>query len=223
MITFPGSGFPCWLRTPVLLLAIAMGVSGCSGSVETGGAGSPSAVESTTPATPSATSTQAPTPKQTAAAYKPATSEGPAENVPVPEMPAAAKENTPQGREAFIKYYFDLMNYTIESRDPSIMSAETAKGSRYLLNLMSVAYSQAQANTWTVGGELVLIRVEQAPGADPYGVFQDIVVWDKKPYKYYQNGKFGLGEEGGQGRTWIVESYFGDAGWTVQEFKDPNS
>ncbi len=115
MITLPGSGFPRRLKTTVLLLAIAMGVAGCSGSVETGGAGSPSAVEATPSPPPSFTSTQAPTPKQTAAAYKPATPEGPAENVPIPEMPAAAKENTPQGREAFIKYYFDLMNYTIEA------------------------------------------------------------------------------------------------------------
>lgn len=198
-----------------------MVVSGCSGTVETSGAGSPSAVATATSATPSVPSTQAPTPSQTAAAYKPATPEGPAENVPVPEMTSAAKENTPEGREAFIKFYFDLMNYTIESRDPSVMLKITAQGTRYLQNLMSVSLSQAQDNTWTVNGQLILKEVARTPTSDSNGIYYDLVIWDKEPYQYFRDGEPILEEAGGSGRQWTMSLAFVDDRWIVQGFEGP--
>ncbi|GAA3674518.1 hypothetical protein GCM10023081_11160 [Arthrobacter ginkgonis] len=42
----------------------------------------------------------------------PATPTSPAKNVPVPELPEAAKEKTPEGAVAFTEFYVELVNYT---------------------------------------------------------------------------------------------------------------
>lgn len=205
----------------VALVAGALVLSGCNGGATPGDSGSPSVVETSKSASPSVTPSPTPTATPTAAAYKPATPEGPAENVPVPEMPAAAKENTPEGREAFIKYYFDLMNYTIEARDPSVMLKVTTKGTRYLQNLMSVSLSQAQDNTWTVDGQLELKEIAQVPTPDPNGIYNDLVIWDKKPYQYYRDGTPILEEAGGSGRQWTMSLAYVDSKWIVQGFEGP--
>ena len=141
----------------------------------------------------------------------------------MPEMPAAAKENTPEGREAFIKYYFDLMNYTIEARDPQLMSNVTVEGSDYLDNLMSIAYYQGANKVWTVGGALTFKSVQLSPSADPYGAYTDIVVWDKAPYEYFQNAKNVLSDTGSNGRSWPIQTYYRNSGWVVQSLTDPES
>ena len=47
----------------------------------------------------------------------PATPTSPAKNVPVPELPEAAKEKTPEGAVAFTEFYVELMNYTSTTND----------------------------------------------------------------------------------------------------------
>ena len=47
----------------------------------------------------------------------PATPTSPAKNVPVPELPDAAKAKTPEGAVAFTEFYVELMNYTWATND----------------------------------------------------------------------------------------------------------
>ena len=90
---------------------------GCSSGTQAGGG------ESVSPsASVSAAITPTPTP---VAAYKPATSTGRAENVPIPALPEAAKANSKEGLEAFARYWYDLLNYGIETGDLKPIKAVT--------------------------------------------------------------------------------------------------
>ncbi|WP_146068457.1 MULTISPECIES: DUF6318 family protein [unclassified Arthrobacter] len=107
-------------RLGALGLAAILVLGGCSGSsgepnaeAAENDSRSPSASERLEPkesAAPSVT----PTPT---AAYKPATAEGPAENVPLPVMPELAKEESAEGLRAFGEYWFSLVNYGFETGD----------------------------------------------------------------------------------------------------------
>ena len=118
------SAVPVYARLWAAGLAAVLVLGGCSGSgdpeAEAAGNGTSSASPSgsTSPsetATPSATPSDTPT--STVAAYKPATAEGPAENVPLPVMPELAKENSKEGLEAFAEYWYVLANYGYETGD----------------------------------------------------------------------------------------------------------
>ncbi|WP_051619894.1 DUF6318 family protein [Haematomicrobium sanguinis] len=167
--------------------------------------------------------TPTPTPTPTAAAYKPATPEGPAENVPVPEMPAAAKKETDAGREAFIKYYFDLMNYTFAAMDPTLMSQYTSPECKYCQNLLGSVQLQASKDVYVVGGELTLNGVELVPGKDPQGVYSAQVNWDKADYRAYFKSGGPAAEQlkGGANRVWTISTYFVNGKWAVNNFDGP--
>lgn len=77
----------------------AVVLAGCGGSTDP---------TPTTPAPTSPTVTATPEPSE-----EPTESPEPTETgdpVGLPPLPEAAKENTPEGAEAFIRYYFDVMN-----------------------------------------------------------------------------------------------------------------
>lgn len=93
-----------------ILLACALTVTAC-----TGGASPPLPPESASPSVEQSPS-PTPSPSPTKPKYQPATAKGPAKNVPKPEMPKLAKEHNEEGAIAFVKYYFDLVNYSLESR-----------------------------------------------------------------------------------------------------------
>ena len=104
-------------RLGALGLAAILVLGGCSGSSGDPNAEaaelSPLASERSEP-TENATSSATPSPTAT---YKPATAEGPAENVPLPVMPELAKEESAEGLRAFGEYWFSLVNYGFETGD----------------------------------------------------------------------------------------------------------
>ena len=50
-------------------------------------------------------------------AYVPASAEGPAQNVPKPEMPAVMKEETQEGAEAAVEYFWEMLHYAERTGD----------------------------------------------------------------------------------------------------------
>ncbi|MFY9678579.1 DUF6318 family protein [Glutamicibacter protophormiae] len=96
---------------------------------------------------PSETSTSAP--KE----YKPATSEGPAENVPVPKLPAQASENSAEGAASFAEYYFELINYLVESNDSNPIKKVTSRSCEVCGKSLIDPAARAQVSgKWQVGG-----------------------------------------------------------------------
>lgn len=88
------SARPRGVVAALVSMAVASLVAGC------GDGGDPAATPSGVTSSPSATAS----PSETAATASPT------ETSALPPLPDAAKENTPEGAEAFIRYYLDVAN-----------------------------------------------------------------------------------------------------------------
>lgn len=108
----------------VIAGSILMGAAGCTPEAEP--AEPTGATQSESPAPTSAKPTQSPTPKPTPTPV-PASSKGPAQNWPVPVMPAVAKEKSEAGIKAFALHYYDLVEYTIQTNDTVPIKKVTMK------------------------------------------------------------------------------------------------
>jgi hypothetical protein len=153
-------------------LASALVLSGCSGDPLVTKTFTPTASEKYVP--PSASSTEAsptPTSSSTAAAgeYQPATETSPAKNVPVPEYPQAAKANTEAGQKAFIKYWFQVFNYTTATGDGEPMKAVASKDCKFCKFTYEGARSMViDQETWIVseGVKPDLTKLKAGPSGD---------------------------------------------------------
>ncbi|MEC5181474.1 DUF6318 family protein [Arthrobacter sp. CG_A4] len=105
----------------VLVASSLLLVTACSGGGTTPGPTATS--ESSGPSTTASGSSSAAPSATPAASYKPADASGKAQNVPVPELPEAAKAETKEGLEAFARYWYALLNYAYETGDLSRVRA----------------------------------------------------------------------------------------------------
>ncbi|MFJ7748781.1 DUF6318 family protein [Arthrobacter sp. NPDC097144] len=124
-------------------------------------------------ATASATATPSPTPA--ADVYKPASAEGPAENVPLPVMPELAKQESKEGLEAFAEYWYSLVNYGFETGD--IKPIEEVSGSdcvvcRSFYRMVDNGYKNAD---WIVGGNIQVIAKHSDYVLTGDGLYQVLV------------------------------------------------
>lgn len=100
---------------------------------------------------PSETSTAAP---KATEKYEPATAAAPAKNVPIPTMPAVAKNNSDDGAKSFAEYYFSLINYSIETNDVSLIKKVTTRQCQVCgEDIIDPAGRAKQKNMWQVGGK----------------------------------------------------------------------
>lgn len=130
--------------------SILMGAAGCTPEAET--AEPTGATQSESSAPTSAKPTPSPTPKPTPTPV-PASSKGPAQNWPVPVMPAVAKEKSEAGLEAFTEYYFELVDYTVLTYDTKPIK-EVTERSCYLCakQLIDPGDRNRGTGNWHVGG-----------------------------------------------------------------------
>lgn len=134
---------------------------GCSGSGE--GQGSPT-TGTTSPVTVTAT-TEAPTPTPSAT-----------EASALPPLPDAAKENTPEGAEAFIRYYFDVVNLLHREPQLGVLQEIIDPGCESCANAEeTISYLVEQGAR--LDGDLYLIeRLTRIGGGDP-GVTRFDATW----------------------------------------------
>ncbi|MFI2566426.1 DUF6318 family protein [Paenarthrobacter sp. NPDC018779] len=131
-------------------------LSGCQGEVIP--SGPPSGTGSTAAPASSKPAPGSPVPVPTGV-YKPADATGRAQNVPVPVMPALAKENTKEGLEAFIRYWYAVGNYANETGDISelhSLSTPECDPCAYYQKASSDGYTNGR---WLVGGRVHLPTV----------------------------------------------------------------
>lgn len=133
-------------RLLVIPLITAFVLTSCQPSEPSEDPSPPATAETTQAVTPSPTVSATPTPK-------PATAEGPAENIPVPEMPTAAKNTSEEGSAAFLEHYFDLINYALHTYDTEPLEKLTSQSCVPCgEGLIDPIWYHADQGHWQVGG-----------------------------------------------------------------------
>lgn len=109
-------------------------------------------------------------------AYEPATSTSPAKNVPVPRYPEAAKAKTKAGQKAFIKYWFQVFNYTVKTGDSSVMIKYSSASCEFCVYTAKGAKKMLQEDgVWPVGEGAAIqinsaVRHPKVEGSYPWDV-----------------------------------------------------
>jgi hypothetical protein len=88
------------------------------------------------------------------ATYKPATEDGPAENVPLPKLPEAATEKTEQGLMAFTSYWLETVTYAYATGDVGPMKSVSGDSCTACNNAAQTIQTSFKDGGWMVGGEL---------------------------------------------------------------------
>lgn len=147
--------------------ALMLLVSGCSG--EGGEEPSSSApMSGTSSNSPSETSSGSGSGSDSAVAspsasetgdYEPATSEGPAKKVPVPEMPEAVKEPTEEGLEAAIEYWWTTNFHLRETGDPAPFAAVSSEDCELCANQIDRWVRVYEDDAW-VATDLATVKFQ---------------------------------------------------------------
>jgi hypothetical protein len=175
----------------------------------------PGDTETTTAvATPSATPTPTSIPS---AMYKPADAQGKAQNVPVPVKPALADENSKAGLEAFVGYWFALLNYGYETGDLSAWEQLTVPGCAFCDNLKSALATGYKSERWQVGGRISTPSIE-AKMVEGSSTQQVVVQVTQESIEFYKaDGSIGRTPETASSTASVVIASFADGGWSVSD------
>jgi hypothetical protein len=166
------------LAASALLAAAALGLTACGGDAE----GQPDPTAS--PATSAAAETQSSTP-EAAPKYKPASADGPAENVPLPKMPKEAKEKSKAGLEAFTRYWYELLNYAYESGDLKPLEKATAASCLRCQDVGEVISDWHSEGRWMLGGQVKVDGTGTDYVKDGAGNYQVAVQLTSSELRYY--------------------------------------
>ena len=162
----------------IAVVGVMLGLAGCTpgGPPEASQTGSPSA-------SPAVTATPTPTPL---AVYKPATSTGRAENVPVPVLPEAAKADSKEGLEAFARYWYDLMNFAYQTGDLTPVDAVSGAGCNSCSRVRPTIEDWNSQGQWIEGGKLSVVFAETKFRPDADGRNQVIVQYHREAISYHR-------------------------------------
>ena len=166
------------LAASALLAAAALALTACGGDAE----GQPDPTAS--PATSAAAETPTPTPAAKPS-YKPASADGPAENVPLPKMPKEAKEKTKAGLEAFTRYWYDLLNYAYESGEIDPVRGTTSESCQRCNTITMNIAEWHEDGRWQVGGTVHIDGTGTDFVANDSGEYHIAVQLKIAPLQYY--------------------------------------
>lgn len=170
-------------RVHLHLVALVAGagllLTGCSTGGDPGaGATSSSPSAAPTPG-PSATPTATATP-----AYVPASASGRAQNVPVPVLPEVAKTETKAGAIAFARYWFQVLSYSYESGELSLlegMAPPTCGACQKSAEGIRAWHSEGR---WLVGGQISTPAIDTTFSKDETGKYKVSVQVHQVPLSY---------------------------------------
>lgn len=143
--SLPSARWSC--SAAAFLVASVLALTAC-----TGGSATTSGNE-TTPASPTASATSSATPTPTPV-YKPADAKGKAQNVPVPELPEAAKAETKEGLEAFAAYWYSALSYAYETGDTAPLEVASGPNCVFCAGLLNGVAAAWRDGRWVEGGTI---------------------------------------------------------------------
>lgn len=213
-------GTPISVRMGVAAVAAVLLLGGCSGSrgpeaeaAEKGPAtsspiGNASSGETGTPMV-------IPTATPTMPVYKPATAEGPAENVPLPVMPELAKQESKEGLQAFAEYFYSLINYGFETGDRVPLENISGPGCLVCSNVYTMLSSGFEGEDWMVGGSMTVLNTKSSYETTSTGQYQILVQVKQDDYEYRGPNKVLYGKHEGVSSSTVqmIEATFQRGSW----------
>ena len=192
----------------LLTAAALVGCSGASGDSGDAAGGTPSPSRSSASPSPTATPT---------AAYKPASAEGPAENVPLPVMPEEAKVQSKEGLEAFARYWYELVNYGFETGDTEPIRAISGPDCPVCNTFYETVELGFANNGWIAGGEIDVQDAASEYISTPEGRYQVLIQQEQTPMSYCSSGGV-LGTGGGttEPAVQMIEARYAESGWYAE-------
>lgn len=200
--SLPSARWSC--SAAAFLVASVLALTAC-----TGGSATTSGTE-TTPASPTASATSSATPTPTPV-YKPADAKGKAQNVPVPELPEAAKAETKEGLLVFAEFWFAQLNYAYQTGDISGVTSITSPACEFCSNITGSLTKNYDGERWLAGGKIVTPALSSTFAPESDGNYQVLVQVQQSKISYFAPG-------GGEFRSATPPSDTGNV--MLMEFKD---
>jgi hypothetical protein len=162
-------------------------------------------------------SSQAPTPTAEPTAASPTNR---AVNLPVPERPAAADEETKEGLEAFTGHWLQLLSYSYEANDLKPLQ-EASDPSCGFCQDAATAMAQIYQLGWASGGQTTVIDFATDFTPDSNGVYTaDITTTQGEIFYYSGEGWLGSSESRPNTPHTVTARYI-DNGWQLIDYTSP--
>ncbi|MEV7647397.1 DUF6318 family protein [Arthrobacter sp. NPDC089319] len=199
-------------RITVLFIAAAgLALSACTGPAGAEPSASPAPAAS-------APATQRPDPT-----YKPASENGPAENVPVPVMPDEASLKSQQGLQAFLPYWFETVSYAYETGDLTPLEQITAPGCAICKEFKKTIQAGHDGDKWIVGGQIEPTEIEDRFVETVDGKYAPIVFITQQPLVIYEDDKV-VGKADGfvDPLLWVATVRYVEDHWIIEGVARPD-
>ncbi|MGP9502328.1 DUF6318 family protein [Specibacter sp. AOP5-B1-6] len=168
--------------------AALLALTGCTPAPTGPNTAGPSISSTANPETRAPTTEAAP-PTVPEAVYEPASAEGPAQNVPVPVLPEAAKEFSKEGLIAFAEYWYETLGYAFETGDPEPMMAISQPGCRTCEAIQNMVLAGHADGKWIMGGKMVIGTPDTSFVSSPDGTYQAITMARQEQVQYFNADK----------------------------------
>ncbi|MBG6191860.1 hypothetical protein IWX64_002827 [Arthrobacter sp. CAN_A212] len=206
-------------------MAVVLGylMTGCEGDASPPGpsatvtsASAPEQTTSTSPP-PMTTPPEPTTPEPTAAS-----SDGPAANIPVPEKPALADENSVEGLEAFTEYWFELFSYGYITNDWDEFDSITDSACASCSNIKQVVQGIYDQGRWLGGGEFEVLNFASEFEKNTSGSFQSFVENRQDDITYFESDGSEIRTD--PSPTPVIDVMFADysdGAWKILDYGKP--
>lgn len=199
-------------RFAAVSLALAgslIALSACSGAEDPDA----DAAQSPSPSvSESVSSSASPSPSAT---YKPASADGPAENVPLPVMPEEAKVESKEGLIAFARYWYELASYGYETGDIDPLKEISGPDCTACNGAYSTLEKWYAGDNWAAGGQIEVTSAASEYALTESGDRQALVMFKQVPIDVYTPA--GLQRTVGEGDTYVqlINANYVDGSWVA--------
>ncbi|NJC22052.1 hypothetical protein BJ994_001128 [Arthrobacter pigmenti] len=194
-------------------------LAGCQGGV-------PDATSSSDSASASASASSSESPSAPASPTpSPASEAGPAVNIPVPEKPALADENSIEGLEAFTGWWFELLNHAYATGDMEPLWSVTDEGCKTCQNFKDSIQGVYKDGGWLVGGEIGLRSFDTAFQLNSEGSLSSFITITQSDARYFDSAGELINETAGFSEPQINEAItlFEDGRWLLLDVGSVNT
>jgi hypothetical protein len=149
----------------------------------------------------------------------PASSNGPARNLPRPQLPETAKQNTEQGFEAFTQFWFDAITYVMETGDPRPVNEISSPSCKMCQRQVEKANRLYEGGGWGIGPQRMVkgFKSTMVAGADK-SVAAVFLFEELASVTYSKAGDVGIRYMGGMiGGVQAIHARFDEGKWVALE------